>query len=113
MSKQTLINFIHGNISNITVNKNSLDAIAEQFDEIDFTKHEYLLKQGKVSDYFYLSEGFARAFTFDTNATKSPAIFIQKIMWFSRQLLSFSAFRQQKIYKPLQIVKCLQLRLIN
>lgn len=78
MSKQVLINFIERNIPNIKVMQSSLDFIAEQFEELEFARHEFLLKQGKVSDYFYLAEGFARAFTFDTNGNEITTYFYSK-----------------------------------
>jgi CRP-like cAMP-binding protein len=78
MDKQPLIRFIQGNIPNITVTKEGLETIAENFDEIDFAKNEYLLKQGKVSCYYYLAEGFVRAFTFDTNGNEITTYFYHK-----------------------------------
>ena len=78
MGKQVFINFILHNIPNIAVNRDSLALIAEHFDELDFAKHEYLLKQGKVSDYFYLAEGFVRAFTFDTKGDEITTYFYTK-----------------------------------
>ncbi len=65
MNKAPLINFIQHNIPNIPVSAQSLQMIAEQFGEREFTKGDYLLKEGKVSGYFYLAKGFLRAFTFD------------------------------------------------
>ncbi len=78
MNKQLLINFIILNIPNITVTKEGLDKITDNFDGIEFAKNEYLLKQGKVSAYFYLAAGFARAFTFDTNANEITTYFYTK-----------------------------------
>jgi len=78
MDKQPLINFIQNNIPNITVTNDGLNTIADDFDEIEYAKGEYLLKQGKVSNYFYLAEGFARAFTFDTNGHEITTYFYAK-----------------------------------
>ncbi len=75
MEKEQLINFIKKNIPNIIVTQVGLDTIAEHFEEIDFSKNEYLLKQGKVSGYYYLAEGFVRAFTFDTNGNEITTFF--------------------------------------
>jgi len=75
MEKEQLINFIKNNIPNITVTQTGLDAIANHFEEIEFSKNEYLLKQGKVSDYYYLAEGFVRAFTHDINGNEITTFF--------------------------------------
>jgi CRP-like cAMP-binding protein len=78
MSKQLLINFIESNIPNVTVAKQALETIINKFDEMDFEKHEFLLKQGKVSDYYYLAEGFVRAYTYDTNGNEITTYFYAK-----------------------------------
>ena len=75
MEKQELINFVKTNIPNITVTQSGLDTIAANFEEMEFSKNEYLLKQGKVSGYYYLAEGFVRAFTFDTNGNEITTFF--------------------------------------
>src|SRR4051794_5969409 len=75
MSKERLTSFIQRNIQNILVNKDSLDLIADHFEEIEFSKGEFLLKQGKVSRYFYMAQGFARAFAFDTNGNEITTYF--------------------------------------
>ena len=78
MNKQPLIHFIQANIPNITVTKNGIETIAEHFDEVEFSKHEFLLKEGKLSPYFYLAEGFVRAYTFDTNGAETTTYFYGK-----------------------------------
>lgn len=75
MDKQQLITFIQNNIPNITVTANSLKTVADNFEEIEFSKHEYLLKRGKVSGYYYLAKGFVRAFTFDTEGNEITTYF--------------------------------------
>lgn len=75
MEKEQLINFIKENIPNIIVTQAGLDTIAEHFEELAFSKNEYLLKQGKVSGYYYLAVGFVRAFTFDTNGNEITTFF--------------------------------------
>jgi CRP-like cAMP-binding protein len=75
MEKEQLINFIKKNIPNIIVTQAGLDTIAEHFEELEFSKNEYLLKQGKVSDYYYLAEGFVRAFTYDTKGNEITTFF--------------------------------------
>jgi CRP-like cAMP-binding protein len=78
MTKEPLINFIKKNIPNISVTETGLNAIAEHFEKIDFAKNEYILKQGKVSNYYYLAEGFLRAFTFDTDGNEITTFFYPK-----------------------------------
>jgi CRP-like cAMP-binding protein len=75
MEKVPLINFIKKNIPNITVMQNGLEIIAAHFEEINFDKNEYLLKPGKISGYYYLAEGFVRAFTHDTNGNEITTFF--------------------------------------
>jgi CRP-like cAMP-binding protein len=75
MEKEQLIDFIKKNIPNITVTQTGLDTIAAHFEEFEFSKNEYLLKQGKVSGYYYLAEGFVRAFTFDTDGNEITTFF--------------------------------------
>jgi CRP-like cAMP-binding protein len=75
MEKDPLINFIKKNIPNITVMQNGLETIAAHFEEMDFAKNEYLLKPGKISGYYYLAEGFVRAFTHDTDGNEITTFF--------------------------------------
>ena len=78
MDKQPLISFIERNIKNINVTQHGLEVISDHFHEIEFEKNEYLLKQGKISGYYYLAEGFVRAFTFDTNGNEITTYFYSK-----------------------------------
>ena len=78
MSKQLLINFIEANIPNIRVSKEAVEIITNLFEEVDFQKNEFLLKQGKISDYYYLAEGYVRAYTFDTNGSETTTYFYSK-----------------------------------
>ncbi|WP_316825552.1 Crp/Fnr family transcriptional regulator [Pedobacter miscanthi] len=75
MHKKQLINFIKENIPNISVTPAGLEIIAAHFEETEFSKNEFLLKQGKVSDYYYLAEGFVRAFTFDAQGNEITTFF--------------------------------------
>jgi CRP-like cAMP-binding protein len=78
MEKEPLINFIKKNIPNITVMPNGLEIIADHFEELAFAKNEYLLKPGKISGYYYLAEGFVRAFTHDTDGNEITTFFYAK-----------------------------------
>lgn len=75
MDKSALINFIKANTPNIPIDEQSLQIIADQFEEKTFQKGDYLLKEGKVSAYFFLLEGFLRVFTFDTDGNEVTTYF--------------------------------------
>ena len=75
MDKSSLINFIKTNIPNVPIDDQSLQIIAEQFEEKTFQKDDFLLKEGKVSNYFFLSVGFLRVFTFDTDGNEVTTYF--------------------------------------
>lgn len=62
MNKQPLINFFQEN-SNISLG--IIVNIAGYFEEREFSKNEFFLKEGKVCDFLYLAEGIMRAYTFD------------------------------------------------
>lgn len=63
------------NIPNISVEREALEQIAEQFEEKTFEKSDYLLRNGKISDYYFLSEGFLRVFTFDKDGNEFTTYF--------------------------------------
>jgi CRP-like cAMP-binding protein len=75
MDKSSLINFIKTHIPNVPIDEHSLQLITEQFEEKTFRKDEYILKEGKVSNYFFLSVGFLRVFTFDTDGNEVTTYF--------------------------------------
>ena len=75
MDKEPLMDFLKKNIPNISVDREALLQIAKQFDERTFDKNDYLLKSGKISDYFFLAEGFLRVFTFDTEGNEVTTYF--------------------------------------
>jgi len=75
MDKIELINFIKTNIPNVPIDEHSLQLISEQFEEKIFQKDDYLLKERKVSDYYFLSTGFLRVFTFDTDGNDVTTYF--------------------------------------
>lgn len=76
MNKELLINFIQNNLPS---SRKTLDEIAEHFEEKTFTKNDYFLKEGQVSnDYLFLADGFMRAFTFDTDGNEVTTYFYPK-----------------------------------
>jgi CRP-like cAMP-binding protein len=64
MSNQKLIQFLHGSsLVSIPTSKEIANAFAPK----EIIKNSFLLKEGKVSDeYFFLENGFMRAFAYDT-----------------------------------------------
>lgn len=63
MSKAPLILFIQ---NNLRANRQVIEDIVAYFEEKEFAKNDFFLKEGKVSnEYLFLEEGFMRAFTFD------------------------------------------------
>ncbi|OAQ41617.1 Crp/Fnr family transcriptional regulator [Pedobacter psychrophilus] len=75
MEKESLLNFLKKNIPNISVDREALLKIADQFEERSFEKNDHLLKSGKISDYFFLSEGFLRVYTYDTDGNEVTTYF--------------------------------------
>jgi CRP-like cAMP-binding protein len=76
MNKESLINFIQDNLPG---SKQSIGEMIEHFDEKNFKKNDYFLKEGKVSnDYLFLADGFMRAFTFDTEGNEVTTYFYPK-----------------------------------
>jgi CRP-like cAMP-binding protein len=76
MNKELLINFIQ---NNLPTSRKTLDEIAEHFEEKTFTKNDYFLKEGQISnDYLFLADGFMRAYTFDTYGNEVTTYFYPK-----------------------------------
>jgi CRP-like cAMP-binding protein len=75
MNKSALLNFIKTNIPNVPIDEQSLQMIADQFEEKTIRKDDYLLNEGKTSGYYFLSVGFLRVFTFDTEGNEVTTYF--------------------------------------
>ena len=75
MNKDKLIEFIKANTPNVMVSNQALEKIAEHFKYRTFVKNEFLLKGGMNSGYFYLTEGFMRAYTYDTRGDEITTYF--------------------------------------
>lgn len=76
MNKELLINFIQNNFKS---SRKTLGEIAEHFEEKTFTKNDYFLKEGQISnDYLFLADGFMRAFTYDTDRNEVTTYFYSK-----------------------------------
>ena len=78
MDKQMLIDFVKANTPNIPVNQAALEKIAEHFEEKILSKNDFLLKGGRQSCYFYMAEGFMRAYTYDTEGNEVTTYFYPK-----------------------------------
>ncbi|MDE3145643.1 MAG: Crp/Fnr family transcriptional regulator [Bacteroidota bacterium] len=90
-NKEPLINFIQ---SNLPVSTQILADIASHFELRSFTKNDYFLKEGKISnDYLFLEEGFMRAFTFDINGYEVTTYFYPK----NRAVFEASSFFMRTI----------------
>lgn len=60
-------------------NPAELALILMQFEEIDFKKNDYLIKKGKVANYYYFLEtGFLRSYTIDTEGNDISTKFFSK-----------------------------------
>ena len=70
-----LRDFIQHSIPDFPLTREGLDAIVAIFEEVEFAKGDYLLKEGKISGYFYLEAGFMRAFTYDAKGTEITTYF--------------------------------------
>jgi CRP-like cAMP-binding protein len=76
MDKQPLISFIQ---QHIPASPQVVETIVRQFTETSFAKNEYLLKARKVSnEYYFLAEGFMRAFTLDAEGNEVTTYFYGK-----------------------------------
>lgn len=75
MNVQSLIDFIQSNIPNMMVQKENAEQIASLFEEMNFDKNEYLLKQGKISGYYYLADGYMRSYTYDADGKEITTYF--------------------------------------
>ncbi|KAA9037149.1 Crp/Fnr family transcriptional regulator [Ginsengibacter hankyongi] len=78
MNMQKLIEFIKANTPNIMVSQKALEKIVDHFEERILGKNDYLLKAGRNSSYFYLADGFMRAFTYDFHGNEVTTYFYPK-----------------------------------
>jgi CRP-like cAMP-binding protein len=90
LAKTNLKNFI---LSNHQCPFDVLEQMVENFEEITFTKGDYFLKEGAISNcYMFLEDGFMRAFTFDldgndvtTNFYKTGQLVFEVSSFFKRE----------------------------
>ncbi|MVM35025.1 cyclic nucleotide-binding domain-containing protein [Spirosoma sp. HMF4905] len=73
MSKEALRNYIQ---QNSPASRLIVETIAEHFEPREFSKNDFFLKEGKISnDYLFLAEGLMRAFSYDTNGNEVTTYF--------------------------------------
>ena len=61
------------------LSKEELKVILPYFKKVKFKKHEYLLKEGKISNnYWFIEEGFARSYVHDINGNDITTDFFSK-----------------------------------
>lgn len=75
MDNSSLVTFIKASIPNFPINEQSLQVIREQFEVKTLQSGDYLLKEGKIGNYYFLSHGFLRVFTFDTEGNEVTTYF--------------------------------------
>lgn len=75
MDKSGLLNFVRKNIPNVPLDEQSLQIIADQFEEKTLQKDDYVLKEGKISAYHFLEDGLLRVFTFDSEGNEVTTYF--------------------------------------
>lgn len=65
-----------------------LELILSQFEEVEFSKNDYLIEKGKIASYYYfLESGFLRSYSIDTEGNDITTKFFAKndivIDWYS------------------------------
>ncbi|HEX3385152.1 MAG TPA: Crp/Fnr family transcriptional regulator [Mucilaginibacter sp.] len=85
MNKQPLVEFFRKN-SGMPLEK--IMSVTDQFEERQFSKNEFFLKEGKVCDLLYLAEGFMRAYTLDLNGNEVTTNLFVK----NRQIFDHASF---------------------
>jgi len=62
--------------------------IADHFEEREFSKNEFFLKEGKICDFLYLAKGLMRAYTFDLKGNEVTTNIFTK----NRQVYDHASF---------------------
>jgi CRP-like cAMP-binding protein len=76
-TKKPLIDFIKKTIPNIPIHDEAVQLIADQFEIWNLSKNEFLLKEGRISGYYFLLEGCLRSFAFDNGGNEITTSFYQ------------------------------------
>lgn len=85
MNKQPLIDFFQENSS---MSLQIIMNITDHFEERNFSKNEFFLKEGKICNFLYLVDGLMRAYTFDLNGNEVTTNFFGK----NRQVFDHASF---------------------
>ena len=85
MSKQPLIDSFQ---KNSQMSLETITNITSNFEERKFSKNDFFLREGKVSDLLYLAEGLMRAYTFDLKGNEVTTNFFVK----GRQVFDHASF---------------------
>lgn len=75
MNKQPLIDFFQ---KNSHMSLETILNITEYYEEREFSKNEFFLKEGRVCDLLYLAKGLMRAYTFDLKGNEVTTNFFPK-----------------------------------
>jgi len=70
------------------MSSDAITNVVAHFEERNFSKNEFFLKEGKVSDLLYLAEGLMRAYTYDLNGNEVTTSFFAK----NRQVFDHASF---------------------
>lgn len=93
MNNQKLVQFL---LSSNLVSLSTAEEIASVFSEKEISKNDFLLKQGRISDeYFFIENGFMRAFAFDTEGNDVTTNFYSS----NQVVFEVSSFFNQTVSK--------------
>jgi len=85
MNNQPLIDFFQ---KNSYMSLGTIRDIADHFEEREFSKNEFFLKEGKICDFLYLAKGLMRAYTFDLKGNEVTTNIFTK----NRQVYDHASF---------------------
>ena len=85
MNKQPLIDFFQ---KNSQMSLETILNITGYYEEREFSKNEFFLKEGKVCDFLYLTQGLMRAYTFDLEGNEVTTNLFAK----NRQIYDHASF---------------------
>ena len=71
--------FLAGIFKPENFSKDELELILAQFEKVEFSKNEYLIREHKIANYYYfLESGFARSYAIDTEGNDITTKFFTK-----------------------------------
>jgi len=82
------------------------ETIASYFNEKEFNKNDFLLKEGQMcNEYYFLEEGFMRAYTYDVDGNDITITFCSPNQVVCEIFSFFKRVPSKEIYKRLPTVK--------